>query len=122
MSRIRERKEYCERKSFLDQEIMAGSDSHIPSMSLPVLTEKNWDRWSTQMKVLFRYQEVSDVIENGSSAGAGTTDALKAATKKKDNKALFLLHQCVDDAFREDSKHKYSQRSVGYTNSLSCRL
>jgi len=57
------------------------------------------------MKVLFRYQEVSDIVENGSVAKLGTTHAQKATTKKKDNKALFLLHQCVNDVHFEKIQH-----------------
>ncbi|XP_019455136.1 PREDICTED: uncharacterized protein LOC109356264 [Lupinus angustifolius] len=60
---------------------MVGNGGSLPSMSLPVLTEKIWDRWSRQMKVLFNFQERIVFKE----------------AKKKANKALFLLHHCVDD-------------------------
>jgi len=49
---------------------------------LPILTRKNWDHWSTQMKVLFRYQETSDTVESGCFAGSGTSH--KATTKKEE--------------------------------------
>ncbi|XP_019433850.1 PREDICTED: uncharacterized protein LOC109340583 [Lupinus angustifolius] len=80
---------------------MAGNGSNIPSMSLPILTEKNWIRWSIQMKVLFKFQEVSDAVENGVLVpGPEATEVQRAMlkeAKKKDNKTLFLIHQCVDD-------------------------
>ncbi|XP_019450621.1 PREDICTED: uncharacterized protein LOC109352893 [Lupinus angustifolius] len=64
-------------------------------MGLPVLTNKNWDRWQTQMKVLFRYQEVIEVVQDG------VLPLDQSETQKKDNKALFLIHQCVDDVHFE---------------------
>ena len=80
---------------------MAGGDNHIPSSNLPILTEKNWDRWSTQMKVLFRFQDVSDVVETGQVIASESTEAQKAVLAKKDSKALFLIHQCIDDSHFE---------------------
>lgn len=53
------------------------------------------------MKVLFGFQEVIDVIENGfQPLVQGASDAQKAThkeMKKQDSKAMFILHQCVDD-------------------------
>ncbi|XP_019427160.1 PREDICTED: uncharacterized protein LOC109335480 [Lupinus angustifolius] len=80
---------------------MVGNGSNLPSMGLPILTDKNWDRWRTQMNVLFNFQEVSEVVEDGipplnPEANEGQRITFKDA-KKKDNKALFLIHHCVDD-------------------------
>ncbi|XP_019451813.1 PREDICTED: uncharacterized protein LOC109353910 [Lupinus angustifolius] len=84
---------------------MVGNNNNLPSMSLPVLTEKNWDRWNTQMKVLFNFQEVNKAVENGLVApGPEATEIQRTMfkeAKKKNNKALFLLHQCVDDTHFE---------------------
>jgi len=80
---------------------MAGSESHISSMNFPTLTEKNWDRWSTQMRVLFKFQDISDVVEGGCQVPAGSTDEQKTSMRKRDNKALFIIHQCVDDVHFE---------------------
>ncbi|XP_019438997.1 PREDICTED: uncharacterized protein LOC109344700 [Lupinus angustifolius] len=84
---------------------MVGNNNNLPSMSLPVLTYKNWDRWNTQMKVLFNFQEVNEVVENGLVVpGPESTEiqiTMFKEAKKKDNKALFLLHQCVDDTHFE---------------------
>ncbi|XP_019430826.1 PREDICTED: uncharacterized protein LOC109338135 [Lupinus angustifolius] len=35
------------------------------TMTLPTLVGKNYERWSLQMKVLFGYQEVLDIVQNG---------------------------------------------------------
>lgn len=70
--------------------------------NLPILDGKNWDRWRIQMKVIMGYQEVIDIVENGyPELPEAPTDAQRTAhkeNKKKDCKALFLLHQCVDVA------------------------
>ncbi|XP_019451724.1 PREDICTED: uncharacterized protein LOC109353818 [Lupinus angustifolius] len=84
---------------------MVGNNNNLPSMSLPVLTDKNWDRWNTQMKVLFNFQEVNEAVENGLVVPGPKAIEIQRTmfkeAKKKDNKALFLLHQCVDDTHFE---------------------
>ncbi|XP_037494703.1 uncharacterized protein LOC119370507 [Jatropha curcas] len=53
------------------------------------------------MKVLFDYHELWDVVENGVSAlDANATEAQRVAhrdQKKKDKKALYLIHQGMND-------------------------
>ncbi|XP_058775646.1 uncharacterized protein LOC131649925 [Vicia villosa] len=75
------------------------TNDRIPS-NLPILDSKNYDKWSKQMKVLFGYQEVLDIVNNGvTPLGAEPTAAHQATfreEKKKDYKALFLIHSCVD--------------------------
>ncbi|BAT79697.1 hypothetical protein VIGAN_02261900 [Vigna angularis var. angularis] len=70
----------------------------LSATNLPILSKKNWSRWSTQMRVLFRVQGVSSVIEGVKSAIEihGTEDQ-KEEFKKKDDKVLLIIHQCVDD-------------------------
>ncbi|XP_058771127.1 uncharacterized protein LOC131644592 [Vicia villosa] len=82
------------------------TNDRIPS-NLPILDSKNYDKWSKQMKVLFGYQEVLDIVNNGvTPLGAEPTAAHQATfreEKKKDYKALFLIHSCVDgDNFEKD--------------------
>jgi hypothetical protein len=52
------------------------------------------------MKVIFRFQEVQDVVETGVEAlPANVTEEQRSthrAMKKKDFKAMFFIHQCVD--------------------------
>ncbi|KAK2440889.1 putative mitochondrial protein [Trifolium repens] len=67
---------------------------------LSILDAKNWDRWNKQMKVIFGFQEVQEVIETaiGDLADNATEAQRNAhrALKKKDFKAMFFIHQCVD--------------------------
>ncbi|GAU28768.1 hypothetical protein TSUD_357540, partial [Trifolium subterraneum] len=68
---------------------------------LPILdNSNNWDRWSKQMKVIFGFQEVQEVIEAGiRPIAANATEAEQTAhraLKKKHFKAMFFIHQCVD--------------------------
>ncbi|XP_057452215.1 uncharacterized protein LOC130744037 [Lotus japonicus] len=78
-----------------------GGNGNLTSLTLPILTENNRDRWVVRMKTLFGFQDVLDVVENGFSVpGDNASEARKAThkeMKKKDTKALFLLQQCVDD-------------------------
>lgn len=57
------------------------------------------------MKVIFAYQEVQEVVDEGyPSLVEGATEAQRAVhreNKKKDNKALFFIHQCIDNAHFE---------------------
>ncbi|XP_019435960.1 PREDICTED: uncharacterized protein LOC109342429 [Lupinus angustifolius] len=72
------------------------------SLTLPVLDGKNYDRWRNQMKAIFGFQEVFEIVQLGyQEIEEGATEAQRATykeAKKKDCKALFLLHQCVDGA------------------------
>lgn len=68
--------------------------------NLPILDAKNWDRWSVQMEVVFGFQEVLEVVKNGYQDLGENPDTTQQAahkeSKKKDCKALFLIHQSVD--------------------------
>lgn len=68
--------------------------------NLPILDAKNWDRWCVQMEVIFGFQEVLEVVKNRyQELGDDPDDAQQATykdSKKKDCKALFLIHQSVD--------------------------
>ncbi|OIW20142.1 hypothetical protein TanjilG_02122 [Lupinus angustifolius] len=75
-------------------------------MSLPVLDGKNYERWHIQMKALFGYQEVLEVVQHGYQIiDEEGTEAQRAAfreSKKKDCKALCMIHQCVDESNFEE--------------------
>jgi hypothetical protein len=69
---------------------------------LPVLDgKKNWDRWVKQMKVIFGFQDVLEIVSNGfEPLPENPTDVQRNThreAKKKDCKALFYIHQCVDN-------------------------
>ena len=57
------------------------------------------------MKVILGYQEVLDIVQEGiPTLGEGATESQKTEhkeLKKRDCKAMFLLHQCVDNAHFE---------------------
>ncbi|XP_006606646.1 uncharacterized protein [Glycine max] len=69
--------------------------------NLPVLTGKNFSKWQVQMKALFGFQDLTDIVENGVEVPRDNApDAQKVGfkeLKKRDCKALVILHQCVDD-------------------------
>ncbi|KAK2458032.1 hypothetical protein QL285_005238 [Trifolium repens] len=71
------------------------------STKLPVFDGKNWNRWMKQMIVLFGAQDVLELVTEGYvPVAADATDAQKLAqkdTKKKDQRVLFYIHQCVDE-------------------------
>ncbi|XP_019430552.1 PREDICTED: uncharacterized protein LOC109337919 [Lupinus angustifolius] len=70
------------------------------AMNLPVLDGKNYDHWSIQMKANFGFQECHKVVLEGvQKLGENPTEAQKLEFReavKKDCKAIFLIHQCVD--------------------------
>lgn len=78
---------------------MQKSNDQIPA-KLPIFDGNNYERWTAQMKVVFRYQGVLDIISTGVTPLAeNPTEALRATHReqlKKDDKAIFLIHQCVD--------------------------
>ncbi|XP_019419448.1 PREDICTED: uncharacterized protein LOC109329946 [Lupinus angustifolius] len=83
---------------------MGQNSGNFPA-NLPVLDGKNWNRWRVQMKALMGYQEVDEIVEQGfPSLVEGATEEQRKVykeSKKKDCKAMFLLHQCVDEAHFE---------------------
>ncbi|MCH94065.1 retrovirus-related Pol polyprotein from transposon TNT 1-97, partial [Trifolium medium] len=89
---------------------MAGNNNF--HANLPVFDGKNWDMWVKQMKVIFTFQEVYEQV-NAEIAPlpANATEEQRTTyrdAKKKDNKALFLIHQCVDSkkSYGGDAKVK----------------
>ncbi|XP_019414295.1 PREDICTED: uncharacterized protein LOC109326065 [Lupinus angustifolius] len=86
------------------------------TMTLPTLVGKNYERWSVQMKVLFGYQEVLDIVQNRyQPLGEDDTEIQISnfrESKKRDCKALFLIHQCVDEAnFKKISSAKTAKEA-----------
>lgn len=66
---------------------MAAKNGHFPG-TLPILDGKNFDKWCTQTKPFFGYQDVSEILRRHRRT--------YKELKKKDCKAQFILHQCVD--------------------------
>jgi hypothetical protein len=77
---------------------MAGNNNF--HANLPILDGKKWDTWVKQMCVIFNVQEVHEQVNNGLDPLLVNPKEAQRTTsrdaKKKDNKALFLIHQCVD--------------------------
>ena len=78
---------------------MVGNNG-IPG-NLPVLEGiKNWDKWCSQMRVLFRFQGLVDVVEKGISALSESATKTQIAAYREelkiDGRELFLIHQCMD--------------------------
>ncbi|KAG4915307.1 hypothetical protein JHK87_052864 [Glycine soja] len=75
---------------------MASSNGNFPA-SMPVLKGKNYDDWCVQMKVIFRFRDVTEVVQEGvQELDRNSTDAQKVAhcdLKKRDANALFIIHQ-----------------------------
>ncbi|XP_020270674.1 uncharacterized protein LOC109845819 [Asparagus officinalis] len=72
---------------------------------IPILDGKNYHRWRVQIKVLFDYQYILAVVENGVTDLADTTsEAVKKVhgeIEKNDRKTLFYIHQEVNDSVFE---------------------
>ncbi|XP_019434413.1 PREDICTED: uncharacterized protein LOC109341068 [Lupinus angustifolius] len=70
------------------------------STNLPILDGKNFDHWSIQMKAIFGFQDCLDVVQQGvQELDENSTEEEKVElkeAKKRDCKAIFLIHQCVD--------------------------
>ncbi|GAU46623.1 hypothetical protein TSUD_284710 [Trifolium subterraneum] len=68
--------------------------------NLPILDGKNWDTWVKQMKVIFIVQEADEqvniVLDPLSANATEQQRTTFREAQKKDSKALFLIHQCVD--------------------------
>ncbi|CAL0328322.1 unnamed protein product [Lupinus luteus] len=72
------------------------------TMTLPILDNKNYDRWGNHMKAVFGFQEVLEIVQKGyQEIGEGAIEGQRTMyneAKKKDDKALFLIYQGVDAA------------------------
>lgn len=72
------------------------------STKLLIFDGKNWNCWMIHMRVLFGAQDVFDLINDGYvqvTLPENATDAqrnVQRDLRKKDQKALFYNHQCVD--------------------------
>jgi len=74
-------------------------------------------RWVKQMKVIFGFQDVLEIVNNGVEAlPANPTKVQRNAhkeAKKKDCKALFYIHQCMDNKVFEKSQMQKALRKLG---------
>jgi len=94
---------------------MVTHNNNIPT-HLPVFEGKNFDQWIVKMKVIFRFQDVLEVVNEGIPAlAANVTDVQQAAhkeLKKKDGKAMFLMYQSVSNEIFEKIMHYESAKET----------
>jgi len=94
---------------------MATHNNNIPA-HLPVFEGKNFDQWIVKMKVIFKFQDVLEVVNEGiPTLAANATDVQQAAhkeLKKKDGKAMFLMHQSVSNEIFEKIMHYESAKET----------
>ncbi|XP_070016596.1 uncharacterized protein [Nicotiana sylvestris] len=77
------------------------------SFQYPGLTKDNYEKWCLRLKVILGSQDVWKIVDRG-YAKPDNDEALPqnekevlAKTRKKDQQALTLIHQCLDDAMFE---------------------
>ncbi|XP_019431382.1 PREDICTED: uncharacterized protein LOC109338566 [Lupinus angustifolius] len=70
--------------------------------NLPVLDGSNWARWCIQMKAIFGYQDVAEIVEDGFPIlEEGATETEKTEYKQSKRKDCKIIHQAVDNAYFE---------------------
>ncbi|BFG41742.1 hypothetical protein CerSpe_280160 [Prunus speciosa] len=80
------------------------ANNSMAPFQVPLLTKDNYHNWSVRMKTLIGCYDAWEVVERGidelgDEANLTNTqrEALKE-TRKKDKKALTLIHQALDDS------------------------
>lgn len=70
------------------------------SAHMPILDGKNYNKWCIQMKTIFEMQDALDVVQSGiqdlEKSASDAPEKTFKELKKRDCKALFLIHQGVD--------------------------
>jgi hypothetical protein len=83
---------------------------------LPLIEGKNYDQWIVKMKVIFMYQHMLEVVNDGVPVLArNATDMQHAANKdakKKDGKTMFLMHQFVSNEIFQKIMHYESSKET----------
>lgn len=75
------------------------SNKKFPA-NLSTLNGKNYENWCKEMKVVFCFQDLWDLVKNGvTPIRENVADEQNVAhkdLKKKDYKVIFIIHQYVD--------------------------
>jgi len=94
---------------------METHNNNIPA-PLPVFEGMNFDQWFVKMKVIFRLQDVVEVVNEDIPALAANATYVQQAAhkdlKKKDGKAMFLMHQSVSNEIFEKIMHYESAKET----------
>ncbi|PNY05002.1 putative copia-type polyprotein [Trifolium pratense] len=95
---------------------MATSSNNGFPAHLPIFDGKNYDQWIAKMKVIFRLQDVVEIVNDGVAAlprnPNDEQNAVHKESKKKDGKALFIIHQCLDADIFEKILHCESAKEA----------
>ncbi|CAJ2632337.1 unnamed protein product [Trifolium pratense] len=95
---------------------MATSSNNGFPAHLPIFDGKNYDQWIAKMKVIFRLQDVVEIVNDGVAALPRNTNdeqnAVHKESKKKDGEALFIIHQCLDADIFEKILHCESAKEA----------
>ncbi|KAA0050234.1 putative copia-type polyprotein [Cucumis melo var. makuwa] len=79
------------------------ANNNLVPFQVPRLMKENYSSWCVQMKALLGSQDVWDIVSNGYEeleSDATLNQAQREAlqnTRKKDQKALTIIHQAIDD-------------------------
>ena len=77
---------------------MNNLNGYFPA-SLPNMKSHNYENWCKHIKVVFCYQYLWDLVKEGVILLATNATYEKKTAhkelKKKDYKALFMIHQCI---------------------------
>nr|XP_009802764.1 PREDICTED: uncharacterized protein LOC104248239 [Nicotiana sylvestris] len=88
------------------------------SFQYPRLTKDNYEKWCLRMKVILGSQDVWEIVDRG-YAKSDNEETLPqnekevlAKTRKKDQQALTLIHQYLDDAMFEKVTHATTSKEA----------
>ncbi|XP_070002651.1 uncharacterized protein [Nicotiana sylvestris] len=83
------------------------ANNGLLSFQYPRLTKDNYEKWCLRMKAILGSQDVWEIVDRGyakpdnEEALPQTEKEVLAKTRKKDQQALTLIHQCLDDTMFE---------------------
>ena len=80
------------------------ASNNLSSFQCTRLTKENYDTWSLRMKALLALQNVWEIVDKGYTSPIDEASSFQeekdvlAKIKKKDQQALALIHQGLDEA------------------------
>ena len=80
------------------------ANNNLVLFQAPRLTKENYSCWCIRMKAVLGSQDVWDIVNNGYEEPESDTPLSQAQrenlqnTKKRDRKALTIIHQAIDDS------------------------
>ncbi|CAN6727697.1 unnamed protein product [Malus baccata var. baccata] len=97
--------------------------SNLVQLQVPTLKKENYERWCIQFKALFGSQELCEIVSSGYVVPTAEQEAAYTAEqrntlkdlRKKDQKALYLLYQGLEDSMFEKVAEATTSKQVGDT-------